>query len=99
MSRKSWAINPRRRDMPLQVTDADQRNIQGIGRGLGVTEADQKSACQTWPLSDGNGSEILPSETGLLERAACHLGNVLDMGSRGEFRHHPAESLVHRLLR
>ncbi len=77
------------------------KNREETGSGMGATlnVADQKGAYQPWPLSDGNGPQIAPSETGFLECPACHLVDVLDMSSRGEFRHHSAESLMHGLLR
>ncbi len=85
--------------MPFQVTDADQRNAQGIRSRFGITEADQKGACQTGSLCDGNGAQISPSETGFVERPASYLVYVLDMSSRCEFRHHPAKPFVDGLLR
>ena len=52
--------------MPFQVTHTDQRDPQGIGCGLGITEADEQRACQTGPLRDGDSSQIPPSEACLL---------------------------------
>ena len=47
--------------MPFQVTDADQRDPQGIGCGLGITEADEQSARQTSPLVKIPEAAPLPS--------------------------------------
>ena len=52
-------------DVAFEVIDADERNVEAEGEGLGVGDADEQRAGEAGAFGDGDGLEIAQGEAGL----------------------------------
>ena len=71
--------------MPLEMIHRDQRLAESKGKCLGVQNADQQRAGQTWSLRHGHGIEVVEADARLLHRRPDDRDDVAEMFARGQF--------------
>ena len=76
--------------MPGDVVDRDQRQAARPGRGLGRIDPNQQRTAQAWALRHGDRVEIIPAQTGRLERGPHHRSQIAQVLAAGDLGHHAA---------
>ena len=75
-------------DMPLDVIDAEERNPQGSGKALGVSDAHQERPYEPRAAGHADSTKVAVTDVGSAERFA-HYGNDRSQVLAGcQFRHH-----------
>ena len=78
----------------FDVVDGDQGHAQRLRDALGGVEADNERRRESRSVGHGNGVDRVA-----LHRVADDLGDLLDMGARGDLRNDAAIRLMKRNLR
>ena len=86
----------RRRHVPADVVDRDERHAQRPGERLGKGQPDQERAQQPRPVGDGDRVDIGIADAGLAHGRLDRPLDCVGMGAGSDFRHNAA---VLRLLR
>ena len=86
----------RRRKMPADMVDADERDPQPVGKPLGKGKPDEERAQKPRTVGDGNGVQLLLAHACRLQRARDDLVHRLRMGAGGNFGHDAAVLCLRR---
>ena len=84
-------------DMSLQMVHVDERNLERGSHSLGKGNAHEERDQEARATREGNGRELLPPDTGTLQRLVHHGYDVLLVGTTGQLGHHTAVGLMHGL--
>ena len=82
---------PRGQRMRFEMVDRDQRLVADQRDRLGGGQADDHAADQAGPGGGGNAVDLVEAVAGLAHRLGDDVVEHLDMGARGDLRHHAAE--------
>ena len=88
-----------RGDVTVEVVHRHERQPPGPGDCLRGREADEQRADQPGTCGDRDGIHVVERCTGEPERFPDHRRDELEMPSRGDLRHHSAESRMELGLR
>ena len=86
-------------EVPFEVVDGDQRDVERQGQRLGRGQADDQGADQAGPGRDGDRPEVGQADPGPSEGLVDHRQELADMGPRGDLGDHAPEPLVQVDLR
>ena len=90
-------LDKMRHDMPLQMVDIDQRDIQSPRQSLGKVDSHQQRPHQSRATCECDGRQLFLGDTGTTDGLIHHRHNILLVCPRSQFRHHAAISLVYFL--
>ena len=76
------------------MIDGEERHVVREGQRLGRHHAHHHAADQARPAGRGDAVEVVEVEPGLGQRVLDQPVDALEMGARGDLRHHAAEAAV-----
>ncbi len=86
-------------EVPFQVIDGDQGDVQGKRQRLRGREAHDQSSYQARPCGHRDGAQVVQADPGLLQGLVDHGQELAKVRPCGDLRNHAAESLVQVDLR
>ena len=85
---------PHRQRMAFEMIDGEERLVVREGQRLGGHHAHHHAADQARPAGRGDAVEIGETEACLGQRILDQPVDALEMGARGDLRHHAAEAAM-----
>ena len=83
-------VQPRRRNVTLQVVDRNQRNVQPKRQSASEFQTDQQRARQARPHGHRHRADLAHSHSGLVQCGPAHAVDGLGVYARRDFGHDPA---------
>ena len=94
-----WIGEPRRKRVPFQMIDCNQRLVAGHRQRFGGHQPDHHAANQARTSGGGDGIHIAQFQPGISQRCCDQRRQSLNMRARGNLGNHPAIRAVRVVLR